>query len=794
MKGGLFMINEYNHDLYKTDWRWYEDGYEVTRTSVWTGPGCHNGCGVLTYVKDGKLEKIEGDPNFGYNQGRLCLRCLNMVENIYNNDRLKWPLLRDGEKGENKWKRITWEEAFDWLEDTYAKICKTIHDDYNGIGPEGIVALSGTGRNAMWHGAMCLRAVFGSPNMSFGFLSADSCYQPRMTANLMKDGDCWILDASQLHPDRYDNPEWKQPEVVIVWGNEPLASNPDGFVGHWLIDLMRMGTKFIVMDPALTWLASKADIWIQVRPGTDCALAMGMLRVIVDEDLYDHDFVDNWCYGFDELVERLQDYPTDKVAEICWIPEQQIYDAARMFAAAKPGARQWGLAIDMQIAAMEASFAISDITALCGNLDVPGGNVLVRYAYNSSKKYGCGLEFISQEMLDRRIGTDQSPIHKAGYTPFIPPDLLLEAMETGVPYPPQMMWVHGTNPIANMGGDAPRIYRAWQNVPYTVVVDYYLTPTAVAFADLVLPVAMSVERDSFRSWWQPLRTMTAAAGRYYECMMDEELVFYLGKRFNPDFFNQFETVRDFLTWMIQDDGNGVPYTFEDLTHTVYDYWDWNETYHKYEKGLLREDGQPGFVTATGMYEISSPLFDVWGFDPLPHHMEPFESPYRTPELYKEYPYIYTSGHRHIGLFHSEHRQLPTMREVHPTAIADISPEIAEEIGVKEGDWVWFENRRGKCKQQAHIAPGLMPNLVRARHGWWFPEQEAAEPNLYGVFDCNGNNLTTMGVYGPTHYGAPYKSTLCKCYKVTPENDCSPSEIVTKGGGFGGYDYTRFEGD
>ena len=88
----------------------------------------------------------------------------------------------------------------------------------------------------------------------------------------------------------------------------------------------------------------------------------------------------------------------------------------------------------------------------------------------------------------------------------------------------------------------------------------------------------------------------------------------------------------------------------------------------------------------------------------------------------------------------------------------------------------------------------MPNLVRARHGWWFPEQEAAEPNLYGVFDCNGNNLTTMGVYGPTHYGAPYKSTLCKCYKVTPENDCSPSEIVTKGGGFGGYDYTRFEGD
>ncbi|MEG2369431.1 MAG: molybdopterin-dependent oxidoreductase [Raoultibacter sp.] len=788
------MINEFNKDLYKEDWRWYEDGYEVTRTSVWTGPGCHNGCGVLCYTKDGKLEKIEGDPNFGYSQGRLCLRCINMVESIYNNDRLKWPLLRDGEKGENKWKRITWDQAFDWIEETYGKICDTIKNDFGGIGPEGIVTLSGTGRNAMWHGAMILRAVFGSPNMAFGFLSADSCYQPRMTANLLKEGDCWILDASQLHPDRYENKDWKCPEVVVVWGNEPLASNPDGFMGHWLVDLMRLGSKFVVIDPALTWLASKAEIWLRVRPGTDCALALAFLNVIINEDLYDHEFVENWCYGFDELTERVQDYDPAKVAEICWVDAEDIKAAARLYAQAAPGAVQWGLAIDMQISAMEASAAISDLVAITGNLDIPGGNVLVRYAYNSSKKYGCGLEFISQEMLDRRIGTDQSPIHKAGYTPFIPPDLLLEAMETGVPYMPQMLWVHGTNPIANMGGDAPRIYRAWKNVPYTVVCDYYLTPTAVAFADLVLPMAMSVERDSFRSWWQPLRTITASAGRYFECKMDEELVLDLGKRFNPDFFGQFGDVHEFLTWMIQDDGNGVDYDFDELNHRVYDWWDFNETYKKYEKGMLREDGQPGFVTATGLYEIYSPLFDVWGFDPLPHHMEPFEGPYSTPELYKQYPYIYTSGHRHIGMFHSEHRQLPTMREIHPTAIADLPAEIAKEIGVIEGDWVWFENQRGKCKQQVHIAPGLLPNVVRARHGWWFPEQQAAEPHLFGVFDCNGNNLTTMGVYGPTHYGAPYKSTLCNCYKVTPENDCSPSEIVTKLGGFGGYDYTRYEGE
>ena len=311
------MINEINKDLYKTDWRWYEDGYEVTRTSVWTGPGCHNGCGVLTYVKDGKLERVEGDPNFAYSQGRLCLRCINMVEQIYNHDRLKWPLLLAGEKGSNQWTRVSWDEALDFIEEAFADVCKIIKEEFGGIGPEGVVALSGTGRNAMWQGAMILRTAFGSPNMSFGFLSADSCYQPRMTANLLQCGDCWILDNAQTHPDRYNNAEWKKPEVIIVWANEPLTSNPDGFMGHWLIDLLRMGSKLIVVDPALTWLASKADIWLQVRPGTDCALALGMLNVIINEELYDAEWTNTWTYGFESLVERVQEYPTDKVAEIC---------------------------------------------------------------------------------------------------------------------------------------------------------------------------------------------------------------------------------------------------------------------------------------------------------------------------------------------------------------------------------------------------------------------------------------------------------------------------------------------
>lgn len=771
------MSEEINKELYREEWRWQEGEYEVTRTSVWTGPGCHDGCGVLLYTKDGKLEKIEGDPNCPYNQGRLCLRCLNMVEQIYNNDRLKWPLKRAGEKGENKWVRISWDEAYDIIENKVREIWK----DY---GAETIVTLVGTGRNCMWQPALINRGCFGSPNVSFGFLSADSCYQPRMTANLMKIGDCVVADASQFHPLRYDNPEWKLPELMVIWGNNPLVSNGDGFIGHWIIDLMRRGTKTIVIDPALTWQAAKANMWLKIRPGTDAALALGILNVIINEDLYDHDFVENWTYGFEELVERVKEYPIEKVAEITWIPKEQIEAAARLIGKSHPMCIQWGLAIDMQISAMEASFAITDIMAITGNIDVPGGNIIERYAYNSSKKYGTGIELISEEMLQKRIGTYASPIHESGYTPFIPPDALLECLESDDPYKVQMIWYQGTNPIANMAGEAPRVYAALKRVPFSVVVDYYMTPTAVAFADLVLPAAMSVERDSYRSWWQPLRTITKSCADYYESKADEQIVLDLGKRLNPDYFNKYADVRELLTDFLYDEGAGVPYSFEELTHKVYDWWPWNYTYKKYEKGLLRADGQPGFTTATGLYEISSPLFDVWGFDPLPHHMEPYEGPYSTPELMREYPLILTTGNRLWGCFHSEHRQLPTMREIHPDPMMDINPETAKELGIAEGDWVWLENKRGKCKQIARFNVGLDKRVVRAEHGWWFPEKEGSEPTLFGVFDSNCNNLTTMGVFGPTHYGAPYKSTICKVYKVTPENDTkTPGEIVTREGGF-----------
>ena len=770
-----------NKDVYKTDWQWQEGEYTVTRTNMWTAPGCHNGCSVLYYTKDGKVEKIEGDPLSPYNQGRLCMRCLDVVETFYHPDRLKYPLKRVGERGENKWERITWDEAYDDI----VEHVKAIWEEY---GPESIVSMQGTGRNICWQTPYLSYAGFGSPNFVLGFLSGDACYLPRTTIGHCFMGDFFVADCSQHLEKRFADPEYVFPDYMLICGNNALISNGDGFFGHWIVDVMKEGgTKLLVLDPSCTWLASKAEVWLPVRPGTDAAVVIAMLGVIIEEDLYDHDFVENWCYGFDELAERCKEYPVELAAEIAGVEAEDIRKAARLFASGNPSTIQWGLKVDQTVCGIPLAQGLLSMGAICGDIDVPGGMMIPRCAYDIPDSYGCGMWNLSDEMLGKMLGVDTSPLHALGFDPTANGDTVLNAIETGEPYPIRMLFIQSTNTFANMSSEAPRVYRAMRSVDYNVVVDVFMTPTAVACADIVLPCGMSCERNSARVWWWPLRSIVKV-GDYYEAKSDEQIILELGKRLNPRLF-PWETDVELMTWWIQS-GNrfhaGWPHktdeTFPELREKVID-WPDDWAYRKYELGWLRDDGQPGFNTNTGRCELYNTLFEAWGFDPLPYYEEPPESPVSTPELFEEYPYVLTTGARTWEYFHSEERMVPRLRESHPDPLVDLHPDTAAKIGVTEGDWIWVENMRGKCKQRVRFNASLKLDTVRAEHGWWFPEQEGAEPNLFGVFDSNINNLTVQGVTGPTLYGAPYANQICKIYPVTKENDCSPSEIVTREGGF-----------
>ena len=779
--------NEYNMELYPRQLHWQEGDLTATRTTMWSGPGCHEGCQIIFYTdKDGKLVKTEGDPNSPFSQGRLCMRCLELPQLVNSERRVKYPMKRVGERGENKWERISWDEAYQTIEDY-------IHDeiDAKGIGRESIVSMIGTGRNVSQVIAHNAYANFGAPDLTLCFLSGDSCMLPRTALCYVVMGNQWVADMSQFFDRRYeDAPDWQRPECIVVWGTNPVINNSDAFLGHWIVESMKRGSELIVVDPKLTWMAAKAKYWLRLRPGTDAMLAMAMLNVIINEDLVDHEFIDLWTYGFDALKERVQEYTPARAAEVCWLEEDDIVAAARWYAQAKPSTIHWGLAVDMSKIGTVTAHAIACLAGVTGNIDNPGGNILIDQASGLEFGYNSGIEYLPEGMVEKRLGNSKYNLKKYGFTASSQADCILVACETGKDEkgddrPIKMLWIESSNPIANMGQDAPRIYRAMKNVPFIVDVDLFMTPFAVACSDLFLPCAMSPERNCIRVWFDPMRSLTKCT-EYYEAKSDEQIMIDLGHRMAPENWPEWvKDDRDYMNWRME--GANVGFTMEQLENEMGGMHYSPFRYYKYKEGLLRPDGQPGFMTPTGRYEFFITLFNSWGDDPLPYYQEPPTSPVATPELAEKYPYVLTTGIRSFEFFHSEWRQPETIsRELHPWPRFTVCPELAEELGISEGQWCWIENQMGKMKQTCHIEVGQDPRVVSTEHGWWYPEREAAEPSLYGVFDSNPNNLIPMCENGESGYGAPIKCGMCTVYPVTPDNDGpedQPTWQVTRGSGY-----------
>lgn len=731
------------------------------RTTAWSGgPGCHGGCGMILHIKDGRVIKAEGDPDHPRMQGRVCPRGLAITQSMYHPDRLLYPLKRAGARGEGKWQRIPWDEAYDTIEAKYRQIREE-------TGPQAVVFYMGTGRDI--GGPMTLFAyAYGSPNWVYG-LSGDSCYSPRLLASISTVGDFVEIDQARHLPKVYDEPGWQPPKLVINWGRSETCGCTNTIASHVVVDMMQRGAKLIVVDPRCTWLASRAGLWLQVRPATDGALALGMLHVIINEGLYDRDFVDQWTFGFERLKERVQEYPPSRVSEITWVPAEKIVQAARMYAGAKPAAINWGLAIDQNKAAISVAQAILSLITLTGNLDVPGGNEIVRAPYwaqafpfsieDQKKIHG---EKFEDEIRGRAIGSEYPIVRDSRARAHS--DKLLEQMETGTPYPIRSLWIQTSNPLACIAMDPRRHYEAFMKVEFNVVVDIFMTPTAMACADIVLPAAMFPERKSFFSWFSPLGAIVKAVEPLGECKDDWEINFTLAKRLAPEAVpeNSVEEVLDRLLSVA-----GVTYKeFAKRVWIVPEEGHPTRPYHRYTKGLLRGDGEPGFNTPTGKVELYNTTFEQsWGVDPLPHFQEPEWSHVSTPELAEKYPLILNTGGRSSVFFHSEHRQIPWLRELDPDPIVEIHPQTARSLDIQPGDWVWIENWLGKCRRRAKVTPTIHPKVVHAPHGWWFPERPGPAPSFFGVFETNVNQLIPMGHHDPWGIGgAPHKHMLCRIFK------------------------------
>jgi anaerobic selenocysteine-containing dehydrogenase len=682
-------------------------------------------------MRDGKLVKVTGDPDSPLSRGYICVKGKAAPELLYHPDRLKYPLRRAGARGENRWQRISWDEALDTVSEKLLEVRRE-------FGAESVVGARGTGRpyQVLFHRFL---HCFGTPNR-LGF--AHLCYGPRLAVSAMTCGTLPVCDYYAFGG--------VYPKCVLVWGcNIAETGASDGMCGYQINLTLKKGARLIVVDPRKTGLAARADCWLQVRPGTDDALAMGMLHTIIKEELYDRDFVSQWTVGFDKLVARVEGYTPEKMAEITWVPAEEIRTAARLYATTKPAGTQWGNGVDHGINNFQTSRAILLLAGITGNIDVPGGNVIwvpPAKVVVQAPRMNPGIELperLTPEVRSRKIGGGKYKIPTT-----IHPGAFIDAVLTEKPYPVKALFIMGSNLLLGHS-DCLRMVQALQKIGFTVAVDLFMTPTT-QLADIVLPSATWMETDDVADlhfvWCNPVRQKVATIG---ECRDDKQIMFDLAHRMGMEDDFPWQDVLEYCDWVLKDTG----ITFAEFKKVGI--LSGEMRYRKYE--------QEGFPTPSGKFEIYCQALEAMGYDPLPYVVEPPESPYSTPELFQEYPLIMTTGARVQAFFLSENRQIKSLRKLNPDPLVEIHPQTAKKLGIKGGDWVWIESPRGgKIKQRARLTAGIHPGVVSAQHGWWFPEREPPE---YGFQESNVNMLT-HGLPGDPHTGAgSWRSFLCRISRV-----------------------------
>ena len=701
---------------------------------------CHCECGVLVHVEKGKVTRIEGDSAHPMNRGLTCIKGRSQPELLYHPERLKDPLKQIGGRGSGRWQRISWGDA---LDEIAAKLT-SLKEKY---GPESFSAIHGTGPRPTHYSTALLTYALGSPNV----ISTDFhiCFVPSVVAWHWTMGHCAGIE---------NGPDYLNSNCIMVVGGNPLASHPPR--GRDILEAKRKRkAKLIVVDPYRTTLAEKADLWLRIRPGTDAALALGMMKIMIDEGVYDREFVREWCYGFQEIKERVSQYPVEKVSEITWLPPDQIKEAARMYATIKPAAMHHRVAIEHNINSTQTARALAILVALTGNVDVPGGNVFpaampgyIPFGHLAGESHRFRP---SKDMEQKRLGSGSYPLISGpdAVIPFVAAPVIHKTLLTGEPYPIKSMFSAGGAPVVNMQNIRSLWAALKNNLELLVVADFFMTPTA-EIADYVLPAATWMERDDLCNALYPnyvsarQRVVEPVGESWHDMKISIELVKrvpWADKKFLP-----WDSVEEFNDSMMRDTG----FSFDELKErscvTT------PMTYRKFEK--------EGFKTPTGKVELYSSVFEKYGYDPLPCFREPPESPVSSPEVFKEYPYILCTGNRHLEYFHSEGRQIPSLRRRVPDPLVEIHPETAKKEDIQAGDWVYIETpqiRGERARFRVRVTDRVHPKIIHARHGWWFPERPGPE---HGCFESNINvALSDAPPRDEICASVRTRGTLCKVY-------------------------------
>jgi anaerobic selenocysteine-containing dehydrogenase len=672
--------------------------------------------------------KVEGDFENPLNKGKLCIKGLSTLEYVYHPDRLRHPLMRSGERGGGNWKQVSWDEALDHVAEVFNKIKKN-------HGAESVAFIRGASKSYLDIFLARLANVFGSPNLA---TMGQCCHVPRSMASTLTCGYYALPDIE--HP----------PSCIVVWGYNPEETF--FYEYETILEAIEHGSKLIVIDPRKTNLAEKANFWIQLRPGTDLALALGMINIMINEDCYDQDFVDKWTIGFGELKTHIQKYTPEKVEEITWVPRKLLKEMTINYAKSKPACILLGNAIDHNLNSFQTARAVTILRTISGNLGVPGGEIEWKALPLLGREPAVMLaNKIPIEIMEQRVSAKCKilPLFKS-----VTPDTVIKAVLEEDPYPIRAAFIQGANPLLTYP-NVQNVYDAFRKLDFLVVADMFMTPTAV-LADIVLPVASFLEVDSI--FVPPQNIPIALAQRKVveigECWSDFKIIIELAKRL----------------------GLGEDFIWENEEQA------WNEilkpsgfTFEKFKQigeilssKLYGQYESKGFNTPSGKVEIYSARLKKWGYDPIPVYDEPPETPYSEPESFQKYPFILTSW-KPSPYRHSWGHQINKLRTSNPEPIVLINPETGKKLGVQDGDWVYIETKRGLIKQKAKLESGIDARLIVAEFGWWYPEREVSDLNRWKESNINlltdDETLYARIMGSANEMGSPtLRGIFCNVYK------------------------------
>ncbi|MFC1839493.1 molybdopterin-dependent oxidoreductase [Thermodesulfobacteriota bacterium] len=678
------------------------------------------GCGIYAFVKNGRFIRVAGMKESPVNRGAVCPKGHSAPQWVYSQDRLKYPLKRIGKKGEGKFKKITWDEAIKIVSDK-------LKEQKKKYGPESLAILSPARRSYSPYLYRLLNA-HGSPNYSHSGICA-----MQIAFALMHTIGAW------------PRPEVNKSDLIIYWGKQPIYSGPAMSGAKSLIKAKQRGVKIISIKPSMEPDAGLADIWVPIRPGTDAALALAMLNVVINENLIDKEFVENYCYGFDKLKVHVQKYPPEWAEKITGVSSGEIKETARIYATTKKASIDLGNGLEHAPSASDAIRSIGILIAITGHLNRPGGNVAGgSFGAPGAMPNPLGItlgERYTQEMIEKLV----APEFPKAFQPFLEGTSsayysVINSVLTEEPYTVRAIIAPGTQPTVSTRG-SKRVVEALKKLDFYVVADVARTAD-MNYADIVIPVATPYETDhpfeARGNWIMARNRVIEPMGDYksmYELMLD--LGVALG--YGSDFWEG--NMKDSMNYQLQPFKMTIDELRKHRTGIIYESLPGKyENYDSlFKMKSFRLSGEP--FLPHGKVEIYNRSFEEQGINPLPEWKEPPESITGTPELTDRYPLILSDYHTSNCYTASWQRNVPYLREIQPFPALHIHPDTAKERGIKDDDWIIVESPHGWIKVKAEFFPGIRPDTVMLLHGWWQGCKELGYED-YPILD-GGANVNIM---------------------------------------------------